>query len=642
MLPISMLTDQEFEERLKTVTGLMKKVKNYLWGKVYTGEVEMDYNKVHTFLEELDPYTDDPDAPPALLSLVARLYFEETRYQEAAKLFQRANDPQNYNTLGNIDFYNSYYAGSNNWKGRQERIWGIFQKLDLKLRKASNSDPKAIDDLMVSWLSCFPTQELTVIPPAEQRKGTICLGLPDGIFSLHPFLYLLNHVPAKVAKNWDITLEASDYPENVCFLIDQLVPADQVHVDISFIGEFKKCPQSRDDTNVVLGVWHPHLKELTQAHRGHEAMVAAINCVNANLPLSARLLYVDYIALADIDPTGRSFPIPELRAQFEARNMTTSIPLDQVLERRRRKYTREPIRSPRPRADITRGETAMPELEEMYFQRKEDHLIAMQRYGTGAWFLVIPRGVCEGNFQQFREALENAAHNALGDEICFVGWAEGTKNYYIDLITVCGGDVLNFFASFFREIPACESIRCSTFYWNSDLHTFNYITELAKMAATKFNGPVKELVNKNMRTALEKMFLATRWERPDIPMPNLPEGAKMGQVSGDEDDEDPADLLDDEDENNEDEDEYEEAYDDEDGYHFDPREFIEEDPQEIFGDLLGGFIKENESLRRQTVANQASGANLGGTTRSQSRHVHNTKRKGLSRKKDKNKRKKKK
>ena len=538
-----------------------------------------------------------------------------------------------------MDFCSSYYASSNNWKRRQEeRIWDIFLKLDQRLRRTTSNKAKALEELAVSWDACFPTFALSMTPHTDNEKGTICLGLPDAIFSLHPFLYLKNHVPAKVAKNWNVVLEDLDHPQKECLLVDRLFPADEILVDIAANKEFRVNHQVIDGNNVVISVYHPHLKELMTQDMGHEAMLSAINCVCSYLPQSARLLYVDCIALSGCKPLKeRSFPLPEIKAQFEARNMATDIPLDQVLERRRRKYTRKPIHSNRPRTDITHGETAMPELEEIYFQRNAMHLEAMERYGTGAWFLTIPRAVCGPNFQTFREALENAARKALGDEICFVGWAVGTKNYYIDLITVCGGRMLDFFLGVSHEIPECKKILCSTFYWNSDLYSFNYIVESAKFSKLKFTGPVKELASQEMRTAMKNLFSATQWERPDIPMPKLPddsgeddaasEDGSAGQtgdsgysVSGD-----PATLIADGEEN------------------FDPREFIEEDPHEIFGDLLGEFMAENNSLFRQAMANQASGGNLGGTAKSAPpRPVHNTKRKGLSRKKDKNKRKKKK
>ncbi len=536
MKPLSQLTAKEKTARLKKVLDTVDEIKSYL---VNDRPKELDYGRVHQYLSDLDPYIDDPDIPQVVLEVAAMLYVEEGRVQMAAQLMCRVRNPEEI-LMREIDFTSGYYICGNAWRVRQKRIWNSFQGLDQRLRKTTASNTMPLKDLMIAWGACFPTHEVMVIAPSGREKGVINLGLPDGIFSLYPMRYLQNHVPDKVAKDWKVVLEPSEHEQDQCLLGDRIFPADEIRVDIV---SNKNMPMWSGDTGkVVLAVWHPYLRDLARQGKAHDAMQSAICCVNASLPQSVRLLYVDCIALADREPPKKySFPLPELTGQCEARNMAIDIPLDQVLERRRRKFTRKPIQSARPRADITCGETAMPELEEIYFQRNETHLEAMQRYGTCGWFLVIPREVCGDNFQELRKAVEKDVCASLEDDVCFVGWAEGTENYYIDFITVDGRVVLEFLSKCFDGIPECENIRCSTFYWNSPLRTLNYAEELKQYQKTVDTaGPVKELVDMNMRAALEKLVSATQWEDMDIPKPNVQWDGDEGTVAFVDD---PADMA---------------------------------------------------------------------------------------------------
>ena len=540
MKPTAELTNDELETMLKEVMSIVEEASAYLT-EVGIGEKKFDYGKVYRYLADLTPYTQDPDAPGDLLVITANLYLLENRYQEAAQLLHRANDPKANVMLQDADFYSGYSVRGNTWWARQERIWSTFQGLEQRLRKTTVSNVDALRELMIAWDVYFPTREMMVNGPSSGEKGVICLGLPDGIFSLQPMLYLQKHVPEKVAKNWNVVLEASEYVPDECLLGDRGFPANEIRVDIVSGESAPSGAQTGDSGKVVLVVWHPYLKELARKGRTYEAMQSAICCVNAFLPQSARLLYVDCVALADREPPkSRSFPLPELPGQFEARNMAIDIPLDQVLERRRRRFTRKPIHSTRPRADIIRGETAMPELEEIYFQRKEESEIAMQRYGTCGWFLMIPKDVCGTNFREFRKAVEKSVADAMGDIVRFVGWAESTENYYIDLITMDGGSVVDLLGQCFDDFPECKSIRCSTFYWNAPLRTLNLAEEIAKYQKADTTGPVKELVGADARPALERLISATRWEDSDIPKPNVQWDTQEGSVAYMDD---PADLT---------------------------------------------------------------------------------------------------
>ena len=653
MKPIAERTDQERETRLKKIGGIVEEASACM--REMIRKEDLDYGKLHRYLTELTPYLQDPDVPETALVTAASLLFVENRYQEETQLLQRVHHPGANGMLQDANFYSGYTVRGNTWRDRQDRIWSIFQEQDAKLQKVSARNIAPLQDLMTQWGTCFPTQEMMVIPPSGGKKGIISLGLPEGIFSLYPMLYLQKHVPEKVAKHWDVALEASEQVSEECLLGDRFFPANEIRVDIVSGKSVPSGAQTKDSNKVVLTVWHPYLRELAQKGKGHDAMQSAICCVNAFLSQSARLLYVDCVALADQEPPKKhSFPLPELPGQFEARNMAIDIPLDQVLERRCRRFTRRPIHSTRPRSDITRGETAMPELEEIYFQRNGDHLETMQRYGICGWFLVIPKDVCGTKFQEFREVVEKEVSRSLDDEVRFVGWAEGIENYYIDLIEMDGGIVVEFLSRCFAGIPECKSIRCSTFYWNAPLHTLNCAEELERYQKEDTAGPVKELVDTNMRTALEKLISATHWEDPDIPKPNVQWDTQEGSIAFVDDPADLAKAYEEADEYEEDDDsDLDDLYDE--ASLFDAFQKRMEDPRfaavmkEVArraaagpGGDMGDWDDEDIDLVPPGEYGSYMAGRGGETKPGQARHVHNTKRKGLSRKKDKNKRKKKK
>lgn len=497
-------------------------VNAYLKGEVYTGRKKLDFKRIHHYLMDLAPYAEEPDAAPELQETVARLYYEETQYQEAAKLLRRAGNPAHRRNLAYADLYNAYYASVNSWKARQERVWSIFLAFERRLSKASPGSSKPLTELKRDWESCFPTQEVQIVPPAGGQKGEICLGVPDGILSLYPMLYLTRHVSWKGAQNWNVVLEPTETAPQECMVLGRPVPAAEILLGI----------RPHRDNQAVLTVYHPNLAQAMRSGWGQEAGESAVLCVNQFLPMSARLLYGVHIALAENAPAG-VFPLPALREQLEARGMDCRIPLDQVLERRRRSYTREPIRCARPRTDITRGETCMPELEELYFLRKEEYLTALQRYGVGAWFFTIPRNVCGEDFQTFRKDLEDRVRRGLGDGVCFTGWAEGTKNCYIDLLAADGRELLRFFEQdpAWERTPHSKTVRCCTFYWDSALRSIYSRWEIRQPAKADIADPGKGLVSERQRAAMERYFQNTVWgEMEGLPRPQLEDAPYEGDL----------------------------------------------------------------------------------------------------------------
>ncbi len=464
--------------------------------------LQPDYAQLHRYLTALSPHLYDAKVSGNLIRTTAHLYFALQRYQDAAVTSQRVQDPGLDGLRRSCDFSSGYCTGSRDWRSRQDEIWDTVRAALPQL-----TPDNTVELLRDPLAHCFPTHLVTVGGEAGER-GFLLLGNPDKIYSLFPMLYLLKHKPEDLTADWDILLDDPEVTLESAKVLDKPLYSADIQVRVSNSTLFHVGPM------VDLELWHPLLQDAVQAARS-EGEFLADYLLSRNLPAAAAALYVGRVSVAEA-PFAReeAVPLDRLGLWFQQNGMAPDIPLEQLFRHRVYAFTREPVDSPRPRADILRGETCMPELEQIYFLRSTAGLAALQAYGVGYWFLIVPKHVCGGDFPFFREELIVALRLDEHDAVCFTGWAEGTRNYYIDFLSLSSAAALNVLQQYLEDIPGGGEVRIATFYWNSVPRTADVPQETA---AQDFHAkePPREQVSEEERAALERAFRETRWEKRD-------------------------------------------------------------------------------------------------------------------------------
>ncbi len=460
------------------------------------GPVEaQDFALLHRSIADLAPHY-DASASPELVRTMARLYFASMRYAEAAEALQRLEDPALDEMRALCDFHSAYYTTPRDWALRFGEIWHAFLSLEQDLSGDSAQVSAALSQLQKDWGPLFPSSFAMTAPPYGRERGKILLSNLHGVFSLIPMLYLKGSVPV---YRWSLLLDDQTVRMNGFALQGQQLRVQDVLVQVL------PSPLYPGTNRVRFQLWHPILAKMASADPTDLAIDLATHLVNRALSSTATVLYVEQITLAQRPPAaGDGIPLSQMRDWFQARQLPLDIPMDQVMAYRGYRYTRTPTDVPRPRADILRGETYMPELEEITFLRNRKAMATLQRYGMGYWFLTIPKAVCGKDFYQFRCRL--AYHMANGSTY-LIGWAEGTRYNYVDFLSVDGKAALNTLHTYFQTLPGGEDIRICSFYWNSVLRTADYEREI------QFNPtqPPQEQVSPEERAKLEQAFRETQW-----------------------------------------------------------------------------------------------------------------------------------
>ncbi len=481
---------------------------------------EPDFRRLHSYLTALTPCLSEPRVSIDLVRTVARLYFETERYQEALVLLKRFKDPGFHNMQVHCDFHSGYFATLRDWAARQDMIWDAIDGLMPALADEDETEEEANDALREALDHLFPTDQLhfTYLDEEEDgAQGLLLPGNPDGIYSLFPMTYLLQHVPEDIAADWNVALDAEEVDDGSVSIEDIEMPLGDIAVRITPSPAFHVVPR------VDLTLWHPGLHTVMPMDSGKIGKTVLQDLMRMALPTAAANLYVDKITVAErpFGPREETTPLLSLSRWFLDHGMDPDVPVTQILHHRVYAFTRTPVAVSRPRADIVRGETCMPELEEICFLRDGKGMAALQRYGVGYWFLIVPNAVCGGNFPAFRDRLIQAVRREEGDTVCFTGWAEGTRNCYIDFLSLDNYSVLPTLHRYCEDLPGGEGIRISTFYWNAVPRTMDIAQELQQQAALGRQmeagpgpaDPPKEQVSQGDRARLEQAFRDTRWER---------------------------------------------------------------------------------------------------------------------------------
>ncbi len=494
------------------VARTLQEARAYLDKLTSDVSVQPDFPRMHRYLAVLTPHLQDSHIPADLTGTVAQLYFESMRYAESAAVLLGYQD-LTYNEMRvNNDFFSSYFVPSNHWVSRQKTIWGIFLAQEKALLRGKDSDAlQAMNALRDQLDPYFPTRQLAITLPWHDEPGILCLGNPDGIFSLVPMLYLGKHAPSTVSRHWNVCL-AADETYNGSFIIgEETVPAKEIQVRIT------PAAFSVLDSRVDLTLWHPALGQIAKAQSDAAAADWARSLASMAVPPAAYALHVGTVSAGKPAPSEKTLPLSDLSLWFMDHDMDPDVPMPKLLERRRYTFTRTPTSVSRPRADIVRGETCMPELEQIYFLRDNKGMAALQRYGVGYWFLTIPRKVCGEDFQTFRQRLESELRSSQGDQIFFTGWAEGTQNCYLDFLSLGGYDTLRSVDEYCGARRGGRNIHICTFYWNSPLRTLSYAKELGQFNLIEMQGmfglmePPKDLTSPAERAVLERAFRETTW-----------------------------------------------------------------------------------------------------------------------------------
>ncbi len=485
---------------------------------------EPDLPRLQGYLNALTPALSEPQVSPDLVRTAARLCFQAERYQEALELLERLKDP-NCNAMQALsDFHSGYFVSFLDWEDRQEKIWEILR--DRASGLTSTNVAQKARELRKAWMPYFPAGPVDIIPYEEaDAEGLVLLGNPDGIYSLFPISYLLEHIPEEVSARWDISPDDTEVSLGDMMVLDQKVPVREIAVRITPSPGFHVGPK------VDLALWHPalqpllHLDSAEYEELGDLAEDVLNHMVRIILPATVTAAYTGEITLADapFGPDEETVPLTALESWFLDHDMGPDLSLKMVLSHRLYAFTRAPADVPRPRADILRGETCMPELEGIYFLRDGKGMAALQRYGVGYWFLIVPRSVCGEDFPAFRDALIQNVREEEGDTVCFTGWAEGTCNWYLDFLSLSGISVLRTLLIYFKEIPGGEDIRISSFYWNAVPRTVNLDKEIGHLAELDRQrkaspgpaDPPADQVSEADRARLEQAFRDTRWEETD-------------------------------------------------------------------------------------------------------------------------------
>ena len=412
-------------------------------------DASLDFVRLHSCLQTVLSAADPADMEREDRDRLALVLNHAERFRESARLASRSAAEHQYA----CDLGSSYPKYFNQWEPRRRDFWIHFAAAETALIQQidENGDPNAISDFRLWADGIFPAQELTLLP-GPKGKHTLLTGLPDGILTLPAMLYLTGNYSANLGKRWNIALsgDGDSVPNLVPIGLD-FVPAQEVRVSLA-----------QEDGKVSLALYHPKLAEGTP----QEARDIAVQLVNCALPMGARLLFVEEIA-AILDEPEDAFPLPELRQQMESAGLQTDISLDALLTRRRYTFTRAPQDTGRPRDDILRGETCMPELERIYYRLWEEGQAILERYGCNALFLMIPRVFCGEDPAALLRQLRNSIRQAEGDQVFFTGWAEGTKFCYLDLITLHGCSLLSVLNRYAYSASQGRGLQFATFYWNS-------------------------------------------------------------------------------------------------------------------------------------------------------------------------------
>ncbi len=457
-----------------------------------------DLALLYRYTAELAPCLQDPNPPPDLLRAMARLYCASLRYGEAAGVLQRIPDPALDALRATCAFYNSYCITPRDWASRFSEIWAVFTDLEDTFSGDDAQISGAVSELQRRWGPSLPCAFTTITPPCGRERGKLLLDCLYGALSLIPMLYLKDALPLSARRHWTVLL---DDPEA---RLDNLTVRGQEISMQDILVQVTPSPVCPGTDRVLLQVWHPVLAEMTRGGLADLAEELAAHMINRTLSVSAVVLYAEEIAVAESAPAKEdAIPLPALRDWFQKRQLQLDIPLDQVMAYRWYKFSRTPTAVSRPRADILRGETCLPELEEIYFLRNRKAMATLQRYGVGHWFLTIPRAVCMEDFYLFRCRL---AQNIGEDAVYYTGWAEGTQFCYVDFLSMDSRDTLDRLRKYLSKLPGGEGIRICTFYWDSELRTTDYLREMQCDAQRP-----REQVSPEDRAALERAFLASQW-----------------------------------------------------------------------------------------------------------------------------------
>ncbi len=473
-----------------------------------------DYALLHRCLTNLEHCCSASQTPSDIVRLVARLYFETKQYQQAAVLLRRLRGHTIPDLLAQADFYSAYYAEPWDWAARQEAFWSIFRDAMPTLSLENMGElRKSLDHLL-------PSEFFDIIPGERGESGTVFLGVSDGVYSLFPMNYLFRHAPKDLPGPMGVSLDAPPIALESILFEGRRLPLEEVLVHIT------PAPGYLPESKVDLELWHPVLQDMMEEDPDWLAQTAAEHLVCITLPTEQFTLCVNHISVAEqpLDEDEEdTIALDELESWLEDEDIGPGIRLDRLLRYRVFSFTREPVMVSRPRGDITRGETCMPELEEIYFLRDGKGLSTFQRYGVGHWFLIVPRKVCGEDFPAFRDALIKAVLEQEKDTICFTGWAEGTRNWYLDFLSLSNLSALRTLQRYLQDLPGGKDVRISTFYWNAVPRTVDAPKELEKQAQAvaqirqdpEAAAPPKEQVSKKSRAALEKAFRETQWEKQE-------------------------------------------------------------------------------------------------------------------------------
>ncbi len=463
-----------------------------------------DYALLYRYITELTPYLPDTPTPPDLLRAMARLYYTSMRYAEAAEVLERIPAPSLDELRNSCAFYSGYCITPRDWASRYAEIWNAFQEQAPAFSGDDAQVSRSFLALKRRWGSNLPCTFATLAPPYGREKGKLLLDSLYGAISLIPMLSLIEACPVSVLLRWKVLLEDPQAKLSSITVLGTQIRMEDIQVQVS------PSPVYTGIDKVRLQVWHPVLAEMAASGIADFAAELAANMVCRTLGLSAVVLYAEQIAVAERAlAKGDLMPLPALKGWFQKKQLQLDIPADQAMAYRWYGFSRTPAEVSRPRADILRGETCMPELEEIYFLRNRKAMAALQRYGVGYWFLTIPKAVCGRDFYQFRCRLAQAVGK---NTVYYTGWAEGTRYCYVDFLSMDSKDTLNQLHTYFQKIPGGGDIRICTFYWDSVLRTTDALREMQRTSLLEAQAPDVP-VSPEDRAALEKAFLESQWHR---------------------------------------------------------------------------------------------------------------------------------
>ena len=447
-----------YKQVVKLFSQTMREAQEHLEDLERDPGREPDYALLYRDLHILTDCCKASEVPVPIIFLTVRLFMAAGLYQEAATLLRRLRGRAKADLLAQCDLRNGYYTVSRDWLSRQDEIWSVFRSAAPTL-----SIQNMRDRLQEPLAHCLPTQRFCFLSIDDGADDLVFLGTPDGVYSLFPMTYLLRHMPEAISEQLHLVLEIPWYAEGGVVINGTSLDADEVQVRVTPVPGYLPEPK------VDLEFWHPLLQRLAEKGSTRSLQTCVDHLLNSNLSAVATALHVRKASAAE-QPFGKeedTMLLEDLEQWLEHHGMEVNASPDRILRNRVYAFTRAPVMVSRPRGDILRGETCMPELEEIYFLRNWKGLSSLQRYGVGCWFLTIPKPVCGEDFPAFRDNLIQAVRAKEQDTVCFTGWAEGTRNCYIDFLSLSGSSILDTLQRYCMDLPGGGDVRIATFYWNS-------------------------------------------------------------------------------------------------------------------------------------------------------------------------------